>query len=251
MSDALQPGDLLFFNTFGQSGVVTHVGIYVSGTTMIDADSYVMQVAYDDFQDDYWHPKYLFARRYLNTPTRGNETTQALLNGTPWSGSVSYEIVGPASVIIGSTVPATSSNLASGQYTLVYQSGAPSNSVFKEISPYSGLPTTRSTQNLASGQTITFTLLFTSTATGAVNIRATLDAEEWDGTPLLYTLTGGTGISATFVPLTINGLIGQYGVPVYVSGGPPNSRFVGVSPSAPQQLNAGGSITYTLQFSSH
>lgn len=172
----------------------------------------------------------------------GTEITQATLNGTPWSGPVNYNITGPGGVITGSAVPSTTAGLQPGLYTLVYQSGGPAASTFTDMNPHSGM------LNLVAGGTITFTLQFSSPATGTVRIRATLDGLPWSGT-LLFTDTGGTGISATFVPVDVSPvLIGQYQPPVYVSGGPPNSRFIGSDPSTPQFLDAGGSITYTLQF---
>jgi hypothetical protein len=53
----------LFFNTFGAAGMVTHVGIYESGTTMIDANSYYGVVRRDDFTDAYWSIHFLYGRR--------------------------------------------------------------------------------------------------------------------------------------------------------------------------------------------
>jgi peptidoglycan DL-endopeptidase LytE len=60
----LQSGDLVFFDTEGR-GRVTHVGIALSATTFINANSYVGKVAIDDLSSRYWATRYLGARRIL------------------------------------------------------------------------------------------------------------------------------------------------------------------------------------------
>lgn len=57
----LQPGDLLFFQTY-TSGA-SHVGIYIGNNVMIDSSSY--GVAYDDITVSYWASRYLGARRVI------------------------------------------------------------------------------------------------------------------------------------------------------------------------------------------
>lgn len=85
---------------------------------------------------------------------------RATLDGSPWPtpgsvGAVSYNIVGPNGVIIGLGVPAQTSGLVVGQYTLFYNSGGPPNSSLISISP-------SIVQTLESGKSITFTLQFAS-----------------------------------------------------------------------------------------
>ena len=60
----LQSGDLVFFDTEGR-GRVTHVGIALSATTFINANSYAGKVAIDDLSSRYWATRYLGARRIL------------------------------------------------------------------------------------------------------------------------------------------------------------------------------------------
>lgn len=71
VSPPFQRGDLLFFWTKDdQPGVVSHVGIYESNNSMIDAEWYidqygskVAQVKRADVTSSYWAPRFLFARR--------------------------------------------------------------------------------------------------------------------------------------------------------------------------------------------
>ncbi|MFC6662066.1 C40 family peptidase [Deinococcus multiflagellatus] len=66
--DDLQPGDLVFFDTEGR-GRVTHVGIYLGEDQFVSANSYQGRVTVDTLRADrYWGPRYLLARRILNSP---------------------------------------------------------------------------------------------------------------------------------------------------------------------------------------
>ncbi|MFC4424628.1 LysM peptidoglycan-binding domain-containing protein [Deinococcus navajonensis] len=63
--NALQPGDLVFFDTVG-AGQVTHVGIYLGDDQFVNANSYKGQVAVDRLLGDrYWAPRFVGARRVL------------------------------------------------------------------------------------------------------------------------------------------------------------------------------------------
>ena len=63
---ALQPGDLVFFDTTG-GGRVTHVGIYLGDDQFVNANSYQGKVTVDRLLGDrYWAPRYLGARRVLD-----------------------------------------------------------------------------------------------------------------------------------------------------------------------------------------
>ncbi|MFZ3373543.1 MAG: NlpC/P60 family protein [Desulfitobacteriaceae bacterium] len=59
--DNLQPGDLVFFHTYGLGA--THVGIYVGNGVMINSAS--GGVGYDDLNDGYWGSRYVGARRIV------------------------------------------------------------------------------------------------------------------------------------------------------------------------------------------
>jgi hypothetical protein len=84
------------------------------------------------------------------SPT-GTVTVNATLDGSPWSGPVDYNVVGPQATVIGNGVPGTSYQLAVGSYTLYFHSGGPDALV--SITP-------AQTQILSQNNTITFTLNF-------------------------------------------------------------------------------------------
>lgn len=66
VSAPFQRGDLLFFDSAAQPGLVTHVGIVESGVTMINAHGYYGVVRRDDITENYWATHFLFARRFLD-----------------------------------------------------------------------------------------------------------------------------------------------------------------------------------------
>lgn len=67
-ADALQPGDLVFFDTAG-GGRISHVGIYLGADTFVSANSYQGKVSLDTLMADrYWGPRYRGARRVLSGP---------------------------------------------------------------------------------------------------------------------------------------------------------------------------------------
>ena len=92
--------------------------------------------------------------------TAGTIQVNATLNGSSWSGAVSYSLSG-ASSFSGSSVPSTFGNKPTGSYTLSYSSGGPSGATLSNITP-------SSSQTLGSGSTISFTLNFTSSGGGGV-----------------------------------------------------------------------------------
>jgi hypothetical protein len=83
----------------------------------------------------------------------GTVATQATLGGVPWSGTMSYDLVGPQGTIAGLGTPSTTGSSPIGQYQIVYKSGGPASSVLTGIIP-------SSTQTLLAGQAITFTFIF-------------------------------------------------------------------------------------------
>ncbi|GGN39800.1 C40 family peptidase [Deinococcus daejeonensis] len=63
--DALEAGDLVFFDTEG-AGRVSHVGIYLGEDQFISANSYQGRVTVDRLRADrYWGPRFVGARRVL------------------------------------------------------------------------------------------------------------------------------------------------------------------------------------------
>lgn len=59
---ALQPGDLVFFNT---SGPITHVGIYIGSNKFVHAANPRRGVRTDSLGSSYYHKRYAGARRYI------------------------------------------------------------------------------------------------------------------------------------------------------------------------------------------
>ncbi|GGA37015.1 C40 family peptidase [Paenibacillus physcomitrellae] len=62
--DDLRTGDLVFFNTYGQPGTVTHVAIYIGNGQIANAVSTSVQI--NRLNDSYFGPRYLTARRVLS-----------------------------------------------------------------------------------------------------------------------------------------------------------------------------------------
>lgn len=60
---SLQPGDLLFFNTYGSSGAITHCGIYVGGNQFISAEDNGVKKA--SLGNSYWSRAYVTARQLI------------------------------------------------------------------------------------------------------------------------------------------------------------------------------------------
>ena len=87
--------------------------------------------------------------------------------------------------------------------------------------------------------------------TGTIDVDATLDGSPWSGA-LDYTLTGPgaaapTVINGASVPDSHTGDAGNWTC-AYVSGGPVGANFIGITPSANQELPGGGTIGFTLNF---
>lgn len=75
----LQRGDLVFFHTEEDSrGAATHVGIFVSGSTMIDANSYAGKVKTDNIDDSYWKPAFLFGVRIPSQVTQQSTSNSTI-----------------------------------------------------------------------------------------------------------------------------------------------------------------------------
>ena len=91
--------------------------------------------------------------------------------------------------------------------------------------------------------------------TGTIEVEATLDGVAWpsSGTgAVTYTLTGPgaaapTVINGTKVPDSFSGDAGNWTC-AYVSGGPVGAQFVDITPDPTQEVSAGGTITFTLNF---
>lgn len=90
------------------------------------------------------------------TEASGSVAVQATLDGAAWSGPVSFSVTALPHAAEMSTVPSFTSNLSPGGYQVSYTTGGPPESTLPTVLP-------SSSQTLAAGQTITFTLAFSST----------------------------------------------------------------------------------------
>jgi cell wall-associated NlpC family hydrolase len=61
--EAPSPGDLVFFNTLGESH--SHVGIYVGSGRFVHAPTTGGTVRLDEIKNPYWAPRYTEARRVI------------------------------------------------------------------------------------------------------------------------------------------------------------------------------------------
>lgn len=62
--EALQPGDLVFFNTLGRP--FSHVGIYIGDGRFVHAPSTNGKVRIDRMSNRYWAKRFEVARSYIN-----------------------------------------------------------------------------------------------------------------------------------------------------------------------------------------
>jgi uncharacterized protein (DUF2141 family) len=176
-----------------------------------------------------------------SAPQVGTIVVEATLDGSPWTGNVSYNISG-AGTYSGASVNQTFSNVPVGSYTLGYSSGGPSTAALSNVSP-------NSTQTLSAGGEITFSLNFATTSVSGIQVQATLDGAPWTGN-VNYTITGPQGYSGTSVSETFSNLPdGTYTVG-YNSGGPAGATLASISPQPTQTIAQGATVTFTLSFHS-
>ena len=176
-------------------------------------------------------------------PAVGTVQVNADLDGSPWTGPVGFTVTGQAT---GASVPATYTDAPVGSYTLTYLSGGPPEAAFVGNTP-SG------PQTLSNGGTITFTLDFRTKEVARSNVVVLATVRQADGAiswlgPVNFTLIGPETISGVSVPHPYRGMpLGDYRLE-YVSGGPPGTAFLGVTPSTTQALSAGDTLTFTMEF---
>lgn len=68
--DALEPGDIVFFST-RHKGRVDHAGIYIGDNRFIHSASRRSGVRVDRLDQGYWAPRYLQAKRVLDSAPQG------------------------------------------------------------------------------------------------------------------------------------------------------------------------------------
>jgi len=177
--------------------------------------------------------------------TPGTIFVAAVLDGSPWNGSLSYSVSGPSGST-GYSVPYSFGNASAGTYTVTYYSGGPAGASLSAISP-------APTQVLNSDASTTFTFIFRSgSVSGSAFISATLNGEPWSGsvnyTLSHYTINGPVEKTGYSVPGTISGLSSGEIQLNHNSGGPEGATLSGISPAARQTLGSGGTLSFTLNF---
>jgi hypothetical protein len=187
--------------------------------------------------------KVVFTLNFVEKTSYGTIYINAVLDGKPWetamgSGAISYSLSGPT-YYADSSIPNSFTSMPTGSYTLNYNSGGPTGASLTGISP-------SPTQTLKAGSAVTYTLNFTSQQKGTVDIKATINGEPWSG-DVEYVVYGPYVESGSRVPRSLsNAPTGEYSID-YVSGGPPQSRFVGINASA-YFLQPGGKLTFVIDF---
>jgi hypothetical protein len=213
-----------------------------SGNLAYDRTYYWRVSASRGNQTSGWSNAWSFATPSSPTPppvAKGTVQVLVVLDGSPWSGGLSYRITGPDS-FSGSSAPRGFSNLPTGEYTLTYNFGGPTGATLASITPSPA-------QNLNAGDTVYFTLNFHSQSTSTITFNATLNGSPWSG-PVNYSISGPFADSDQAVPKTLSGLpAGTYTL-TYLSGGPAGATLASISPSPAQNLPAGGTINYVFNF---
>jgi len=206
-----------------------------SGNLGYDQTYYWRVSAGRDGQTSGWSSYWSFRTR----ATAGAIVVNALVDGSPWSGTVNYTITGQRTYS-GSSVSQTFSESPAGTYTFTYNSGGPAGATLVSITP-------SPMQSLASGGNITFTLNFHRELASTIAVNATVDGLPWSG-PANYTITGPRTDSSSSVPQSFgNQPAGTYTM-TYNYGGPSGAMLVSITPFPTQALPTGGTIAFTLNF---
>ncbi len=178
------------------------------------------------------------------TSGTGTVIQRATLDGSPWSGSLTFQcsangILGPVQTV---NLPVTATNRPTGTRTCAYISGGPQGATFYGIAPLA-------TQTLYNGGTITFTYAFSS-GTGTIIHQATLNGSPWSGSLTFQCSANGIlgPVQTVNVPLTSTNRPTGPRTCAYISGGPTGAVFTSITPSNTQILYPGITITFTYNF---
>lgn len=127
------------------------------------------------------------------TPTTGTIEVKATVDGSPWTGNVSYNLTGATSNTTGTSV-AKNFTVDAGSWNCTYVSGGPPAAYFVNITP-------SATQSVTAGGTTTFTLNFASFAAAPLDASITFISWSINGTrvpPGTYTVGRNTTIDAEY-----------------------------------------------------
>lgn len=112
---ALQPGDIVFFDTGWSERNPDHCGIYTGNGNFINANSYYNAVKEESLESNYWKPLFYGARRILNNAGSGSSSsTVASTNSTVSTAGSNKSILQKG--MQGSAVQALHQKLASHGY---------------------------------------------------------------------------------------------------------------------------------------
>lgn len=178
-----------------------------------------------------------------NTMPAGALSVDAVLDGLPWAGALSFNLVGPQA-LSGVAVPDSGPTVTIGAYSLVYVSGGPVGATLLGITP-------AATQTVPAGGAASFTFNFRSNKSdsGFIRVAATLDGVPWSG-PLSYSVSGQVSSAGTSVPQTSAPVPGGSYTVTYTSGGPTGATLSGISSAPTQTVAVGGTTSFTLNFRS-
>ena len=174
--------------------------------------------------------------------TPGTIQINATLDGSPWSGQLQYTLtssVWPA--YQGNIVPESVWSANPGVWKCNYIALGPDGAILDNITPLEW-------QDLTPGGAITFTLNFT-TGTGNIQVNATLDGIPWKGL-MVCELTSPVwpAYQENIAPGSAWGAKPGVWACTYIALGPDGAILVNITPSATQTLLTGGTITFTLNF---
>jgi hypothetical protein len=166
----------------------------------------------------------------------GNITVNAALDGKPWTGSISYGLLGPDSAT-GTKVPQSYQYVKVGSYTVNYLSGGPPKARFTDITP-------ANTQNIGGGSFSTFTINFKSN--NRLNVEATLDGDPWEGA-LSFSISGAAALSGTQVNRIFANVDPGHYILNYLSGGPDHAVLKNIIPAG-VDMTADNEAVFRLEF---
>jgi len=133
----------------------------------------------------------------IRNPAFGNLVVKATLDGQGWptagQAAITYNVVGPHSILLGQFVPRADANVPVGQYTLVENSvsGGPPEATLDSVSP-------SATQFLSASQTVSFTLRYSSKHPTAGFLMSAGSQSATDGQALSLAVVPGGTVNVSF-----------------------------------------------------
>jgi len=172
----------------------------------------------------------------------GTIQVNATLDGSPWSGQLQYTLTSSLwPTYQGNIVPESVQSANPDVWKCNYIALGPEGATLDNIAP-------SPTQTLPPGGTITFTINFT-TGTGNIEVNATLDGSPWRGL-MVCELTSPVWPAYQENVAPGSAWDAKPGVWKcnYIALGPEGATLDNITPSPTQTLLAGGTITFTLNF---